>query len=311
MRKPLFSIIVPTFNRETLIAKALRSVLDQSCEDWELIVIDDGSTDETYQVIQGFADDRIKYHFQANKGKSGARNTGIRLSTGLYICFLDSDDYYLSEHLVLLKRAIKQNEGIAAVFRTGMYSEGGGREHWTPLYHPRLKIHPIHFFCQHMVGTNTLCIHRDILTFHQFDERFHFFQDTHLLLRILSQYPLFQIEEYTCVYRIHPNRSSYSLYQSSYPWELISNNVNAILDVFEGYPRLFDNLLSETLKREMVSRKYMDHAAESLVAGYFNISLKCFRKAIFYDAKLQYWKRYLRYLPKIPLKFLLNYPPSH
>lgn len=311
MRKPLFSIIIPTFNREALIAQALQSVLDQSCDDWELIVIDDGSTDESYQVVQGFTDDRIKYHFQANKGKSGARNTGIRLSTGLYVCFLDSDDYYLSEHLGLLKRAIEQNDGIAAVFRTGMYSEGGGRQHRTPFYHPKLEIHPVHFFCQHMVGTNTLCIHRDILTFHQFDERFHFFQDTHLLLRILSQFSLFQVEEYTCVYRIHLNRSSYSLYQSSDPWELISNNVNAILDVFEGYPNLFHNLLSERLKRDTVSRKYMDHAAESLVGGYLKLSLKCFLKAISYDSKLRYWRRYLRYLPKIPLKLLFNYPPSH
>jgi glycosyltransferase involved in cell wall biosynthesis len=97
-----FSIIIPTYNREKEISRALNSVLTQTFQDFEIIVVDDGSTDNTESVVLSFNDIRIKYIKQDNSGATAARNYGIRNSSGQYIAFLDSDDMwyptFLEEH---------------------------------------------------------------------------------------------------------------------------------------------------------------------------------------------------------------------
>lgn len=99
--RPFFSVITITYDRAHLIARAIDSLLAQSFRDWELIVIDDGSTDNTLQVIAPYLsnDVRIRYYRTENQGPALARNEGILRSKGQYITFLDSDDEYLSEHL--------------------------------------------------------------------------------------------------------------------------------------------------------------------------------------------------------------------
>ena len=82
---PLVSVIIPTFNRAELLPRAIQSVLDQTLPDLELIVVDDGSTDDTLQVLQGFSDPRIRYiRHEANKGLAAARNTGIRAAGTIF-----------------------------------------------------------------------------------------------------------------------------------------------------------------------------------------------------------------------------------
>jgi len=99
--KPFFSIIVPTYNRAHLISKAIESVIAQSFVNWELIIVDDGSTDKTMDLIASYQekDTRIRYIYQENAERSAARNNGIDHAKGEYICFLDSDDYYLKKNL--------------------------------------------------------------------------------------------------------------------------------------------------------------------------------------------------------------------
>jgi len=101
-KNPTVSVIIPTYNRAHLVGRAIQSVLNQTYQDFELIVVDDGSKDSTEKVIKEFQqkDNRIIYlkHDQ-NKGGSAARNTGIKASRGEYIAFLDSDDLWLPEKL--------------------------------------------------------------------------------------------------------------------------------------------------------------------------------------------------------------------
>jgi glycosyltransferase involved in cell wall biosynthesis len=94
---------MPTFNRADTIKRAIRSVQAQTFTDWELIVVDDGSTDDTAARIEG-CDPRLKLIRQENQGTAGARNTGLRASAGSYIAFLDSDDEWLPHHLELCVR---------------------------------------------------------------------------------------------------------------------------------------------------------------------------------------------------------------
>jgi glycosyltransferase involved in cell wall biosynthesis len=117
---PKVSIIIPTYNRADMIGDAIQSVLEQVCTDWELIVVDDGSVDNTRQAVESFSDPRIRYIYQENKGLPGARNTGIRASTGEYIAFLDSDDLFLPEKLKLQAAVLNQNP------ETGLVASG-----WT------------------------------------------------------------------------------------------------------------------------------------------------------------------------------------
>ena len=97
---PTVSVIVPTRNRADLIAEALRSVRDKTYQDLEILVVDNGSTDKTPDVVAGLADPRILYHWQEDSGlPADSRNVGIRMSAGHYVAFLDSDDVWLPEKL--------------------------------------------------------------------------------------------------------------------------------------------------------------------------------------------------------------------
>ena len=97
---PLISIIIPTYNRGHIINRAINSVLTQSFSDYEILIIDDGSTDDSKNIIQPyFKNTHVKYLFQENKGVCSARNMGAKNSTGEYLLFLDSDDVFKEDAL--------------------------------------------------------------------------------------------------------------------------------------------------------------------------------------------------------------------
>lgn len=98
---PLISIIVPVYNTEQFIAETIESVIEQSYSNWELWLIDDGSTDNSAKVIKSIAekDNRINYVHKENGGQASARNLGIKKANGEYIAFLDSDDLWLKDKL--------------------------------------------------------------------------------------------------------------------------------------------------------------------------------------------------------------------
>lgn len=103
MECPLLSIIIPSFNRSQVLTRAIKSVVEQTSNNWELIIIDDGSTDNTRLKIGGFLkQNRVRYFYQENAGVSAARNKGIKEATGVYITFLDSDDYFNTSFLTEL-----------------------------------------------------------------------------------------------------------------------------------------------------------------------------------------------------------------
>lgn len=94
---PLFSVVIPTYNREAYVAATLDSLLAQECEDWELIVVDDGSTDSTLDIVRRYAEGlpgRVQILEQDHRGCAAARNRGVGVATGEYLAFLDSDDLW-------------------------------------------------------------------------------------------------------------------------------------------------------------------------------------------------------------------------
>ena len=94
-----YSVVIPLYNKEHYIAGTLRSVLTQTFPDYEVIVVDDGSTDHSLQACKTVQSDKIRIVQQANQGVSAARNKGIELAAGEYICFLDADDTWHPDYL--------------------------------------------------------------------------------------------------------------------------------------------------------------------------------------------------------------------
>jgi len=123
---PRVSVVIPTYNRAHLVAEAIESVLTQSFTDFELIVVDDGSTDQTEEVLRAITDPRLKYLEQPNQGASAARNTGIRAATGEYTAFLDSDDLFLPKKLSLQVALIADNPAVGLVYGKYLSSIGAG-----------------------------------------------------------------------------------------------------------------------------------------------------------------------------------------
>ena len=107
-RIPFFSVIIPTFNRATLLIRALNSLINQSEKDWEALIIDDGSTDSTFEVSRSYIlnNPNIRYQFHQNRGTGLSRNAGLLASCGIYTTFLDSDDEYAIDHLSIRKEIL-------------------------------------------------------------------------------------------------------------------------------------------------------------------------------------------------------------
>ncbi len=122
---PRISIIIPTYNRAAYLEEAIQSVLAQTCEDWELIVVDDGSTDATAEVAAKYAG-RITYKRQANAGACAARNLGLACASGEYVSFLDSDDRMLPNNLADLLAVLEQQPHVDVAYGWYYWMEADG-----------------------------------------------------------------------------------------------------------------------------------------------------------------------------------------
>jgi glycosyltransferase involved in cell wall biosynthesis len=111
---PFFSVIICTFNRAHLLTRALDSVLAQTESSWEVIVVDDGSTDNTYETVRPYLQlaPNIRYMAHRNRGLAVSRNVGIAAAIGEYVTFLDSDDWYTPDHLASRRTLLAQNPGV-------------------------------------------------------------------------------------------------------------------------------------------------------------------------------------------------------
>lgn len=119
---PTVSIVLPTFNRASFLAQAFESIRGQTWEDWELIVVDDGSTDDTRQIVQRLARETrqaVRYTYGENGGAAVARNAGVELARGRYLAFFDSDDQWLPHHLAECVAGLEANEDVDWVYGAG------------------------------------------------------------------------------------------------------------------------------------------------------------------------------------------------
>lgn len=136
----MFSVVIPLYNKEPHVARALQSVLAQTFSEWEAIVVDDGSTDGGAAVVRSFSDGRIRYLHQENQGPSEARNRGIDEARFQLVAFLDADDEWFPGHLATLKRLV-ESFPEAAIYAQA-YVIRQGRQELRPRFH-RLPRRPV------------------------------------------------------------------------------------------------------------------------------------------------------------------------
>ena len=207
--QPFFSIIIPTYNREILLSNAITSVLEQSYTNFEIVIINDNSQDKTFKYLNSIFDKRVKViHNKVNLHKGASRNIGIKESNGQYICFLDDDDYFLSNHLEVLSDKIKENQYSESFFYTQVFLKKDN----IIKKHPRIEYAPnesyVSYILFNWIPTNSVCIHSNILKKYRFNETIKIGQDMELWCRIVAEYPVVRINEYTSVMVWHGENSS-------------------------------------------------------------------------------------------------------
>jgi glycosyltransferase involved in cell wall biosynthesis len=216
IKNPIVSVIIPTYNRAHLIVRAIRSVLNQTYQDFEIIVIDDGSTDNTEEIIRGFKDKKVKYikKYKENKGSSIARNIGIKVARGKYIAFLDSDDEWLPEKLdKQIKVLQSESPEVGVVYSNLCYMDENGKS-MNKLRNPKKEGYIYEdLFGKNYVGTDsTLLIRKEC--FHRvglFDDLLNTQQDWDMWIRIAKYYRFALIKVPLVKYRLHSNQISRNL----------------------------------------------------------------------------------------------------
>lgn len=151
----MFSVIIPLYNKAPYVAKAIESVLGQTYRDFEVIVIDDGSTDQSLEVAKTFENKSITIISQPNSGVSTARNNGVKIAKHPYICFLDADDWWHPTFLEEMKRLITDFPD-AGIYGSGYYIVKHGQERIAPIGAPQGFERGIIDYCE--VYAKTLCM---------------------------------------------------------------------------------------------------------------------------------------------------------
>jgi len=191
MKIPFFTIVIPTYNRARFLDTAIKSVLEQSFSDLELIVIDDGSTDQTKQLIEDIKDKRLKYIQKKHSGVSAARNKGIQASRGKFICFLDSDDKFTKNKLEISYKHILQFSKYK-IFHTEELWYRYGKILNQKKIHKKpegdIFANCLRLCC---IGMSTSVVKKDLFErIGDFDENFQACEDYELWLRATALYPV-------------------------------------------------------------------------------------------------------------------------
>ncbi len=197
--KPTVSIIIPTYNRGQSIGRSIESVLSQTYQDFEVIVVDDGSTDNTRELVAGFNDERIRYvRHEENKGEAAARNTGIKAARCDYIAYQDSDDEWLPEKLARQIELLENASPEVGVIYTGFWKTENHKRTYVPFSWVSQKNGDIHkeLLKGNFIGSPVVLIKKECFSeVGLFDERLRNLVDWEMWLRISKHYHFRCVDE--------------------------------------------------------------------------------------------------------------------
>ncbi len=187
------SIIIPTYNYGKFICEAIDSILNQTFKDYEIIIVDDGSTDNTEEIIKKY-EDKINYFYKTNNGPASARNLGIQNATGDYICFLDSDDIFLPNKLEIQVNLLRSPSSSKTALLYSDFLITDKNLNFILKYYSckKFKSHDdaMKYLLQYnYINTSTVMIVKDyLLEVGLFNEKYTYLEDYDLWLRLGSSY---------------------------------------------------------------------------------------------------------------------------
>ena len=187
-QSPYFSIVIPVFNRATTLGPTIESCLKQTFTDFEIMIVDDGSSDELQDTINNYKDPRIHYVWRENGGGSAARNTGIEAARGKYIAFLDSDDLFLEDKLLKCHRYLENND--CDCLYSQVYLDRGVGKYWIK---PPRAIAPKEHMADYLlrdrgwIPTPTLVVENSLAKKVLFREGMPFGQDMDFAIRLYNE----------------------------------------------------------------------------------------------------------------------------
>lgn len=236
---PRVSVIIPTYNGAAFIAETLRSVLAQTFRNYEVLVVDDGSTDDTAAVVRSFGHE-VRYFYKENGGPGAARNFGLRHARGEYIALLDHDDLWLPQRLELGVEVLDQQPDVAMVYADAYVYDQAGEEVSCRSFEasrPHQGRIFAELFKENFIPNLTVLVRKScLLEFGGFDEsgRMLITDDYHMWLLLAARYPVARIDRPVGTFRVHEGNLSGDL-------ELVHWNVVATLeDICRRYPGILD-----------------------------------------------------------------------
>jgi glycosyltransferase involved in cell wall biosynthesis len=271
---PKVSVIIPTYNRSALLKEAIASVLAQTMPDLEIIVVDDGSTDDTRAVVEVLPDNRIRYFYKPNGGVSSARNYGISKTNGDYIAFLDSDDLWPKDYLQIMIKYLQAESQYGAVYCAAVSQLPNGRiiKADEPVQCKSGRI-TSHLFQHGVIWPSAAVIRRKITRGIFFDELLNDAEDSDFFLRLSVQAKFLFIPDVRIVRRVSPDSLSSGCELSC----------NRILSLERFYFQLGgDRFIAARAARRKLSHAYRSRAQEHLKEGARIAALFLYKRAIKY-----------------------------
>jgi glycosyltransferase involved in cell wall biosynthesis len=201
---PFFSIIIPLYNREKTISRAINSILNQTFQDFELIVVDDASKDKSAEIVSNFQlnDKRIFYiRNLINQERCVTRNIGIEAAKGRYICFLDSDDYHLPHHLQIFHDKIVDLAFPLGFLFTSSWNETAVGVRSKRVCPSIIGLNLYHYFLNYTVNPQRWCVESRVAKKILFDPEIVICEDLDFSLQmVVFNYPIIQILDRSTVY---------------------------------------------------------------------------------------------------------------
>lgn len=208
MNNPFFSVIIPTFNRAERVLKTIHSVLNQSFGDYELLVVDDGSTDGTRSVVEELTDPRVRYLGMENRERGAARNAGVKASQGSYITFLDSDDLWYPNHLESVHRSVRKRDNPPVFHQAYEVVNEEGEVIWRPVIVGG-TLNRLLFTRGNVMSCQGVFLRRDVADANPFQETRDLagLEDWELWIRLATQYEILHDPVVTSALVQHEQRS--------------------------------------------------------------------------------------------------------
>ena len=280
-----FTVVIPVYNRAREIERAIKSVLSQTFQDFEIIVVDDGSNDNTREVIESISDPRIRYVWQENAGACVARNNGIMNSLGKYISFLDSDDEWKSEMLEKQYSLFESDTSIGLVYSNLLLVNNEGIEY------PFLKsfgvdgdAYPKVLEQGYLAPTSVISIRKDCFDkVGLFDKTFPASQDDDMCFRVSKYYKIGYIDTPLALMHLGPsNRISKSQVRVAIGWWMLWNKYESdvlnycgkdvMLSHYLKCVKRFASIKDEVLYRQSLE-KYRSLGGEIYIKDWISILL--------------------------------------